>query len=563
MKKNLAKRLLTSVAALALGVTTLAGGSVVGASEDAGSGNFRTLDEIKESGTINIGVFSDKYPFGYVDENGDYQGYDVYFAERIGEDLGVEVNYVSTEAANRVEYLETGKVDVILANFTVTEERAQKVDFALPYMNVALGVVSHDDNVIESLDQVSADDQIIVISGTTAETYLEKEYPDIKLQKFDTYAAAKTAFENGTGVAWANDNTEVIAFSLENEGYTVGIPSVGSQDTIAPAVTKGNTTLLDWLNEEIVSLGAENFFHADYEATLVETYGADYEDTLVIEGGVVESAEEATEAVETAQTAEADPTLGIALEDIVPGNGETIKIAASPIPHAQILEKAAEILKDYGYELDIVEFEDYVQPNLVVESGEFDANYVEHIPYLESFNEEQGTHLAAAGKIHYEPFGIYPGTKSSLDDIADGDSIAIPNDTTNEARALLLLQDNGIITLKDGAGLTATVNDIAENPYNIEFVELEAAQVARVINEVSYVVLNGNYALEAGYSVGQDSIAYESTDSVAAQTYVNVIVVPEGNETNDKIQALVAVLRSDAIKQFIEETYDGAVVFYE
>lgn len=564
MKKNLAKRLLTSVAALALGVTTLAGGSVVGASEDAGGGNFRTLDEIKESGTINIGVFSDKYPFGYVDENGDYQGYDVYFAERIGEDLGVEINYVSTEAANRVEYLETGKVDIILANFTVTEERAQKVDFALPYMNVALGVVSHDDNVIESLDQVSADDQIIVISGTTAETYLEKEYPDIKLQKFDTYAAAKTAFENGTGVAWANDNTEVIAFSLENEGYTVGIPSVGSQDTIAPAVTKGNATLLDWLNEEIVSLGEENFFHADYEATLVETYGTDYEDTLVIEGGVVEAtAEEKTEAAEPAQAAEADPTLGIPLEDIVPGNGETIKIAASPIPHAQILEKAAEILKDYGYELDIVEFEDYVQPNLVVESGEFDANYVEHIPYLESFNEEQGTHLAAAGKIHYEPFGIYPGTKSSLDDIAEGDSIAIPNDTTNEARALLLLQDNGIITLKDGAGLTATVNDIAENPYNIEFVELEAAQVARVINEVSYVVLNGNYALEAGYSVGQDSIAYESTDSVAAQTYVNVIVVPEGNETSDKIQALVAVLRSDAIKQFIEETYDGAVVFYE
>ena len=286
MKKNLAKRLLTSVAALALGVTTLAGAGVVSASEDAGSGVFRTLDEIKESGTINIGVFSDKYPFGYVDENGDYQGYDIYFAERIGEDLGVEVNYVSTEAANRVEYLETGKVDIILANFTVTEERAEKVDFASPYMNVALGVVSHDDNVIESLDQIGADDQIIVISGTTAETYLEKEYPDIKLQKFDTYAAAKTAFENGTGVAWANDNTEVIAFSLENEGYTVGIPSVGSQDTIAPAVTKGNTTLLDWLNEEIANLGAENFFHADYEATLRSVYGAaSNADALVVEGG--------------------------------------------------------------------------------------------------------------------------------------------------------------------------------------------------------------------------------------------------------------------------------------
>ena len=248
---------------------------------------YRTLDEIKQSGTINIGVFSDKNPFGYVDENGEYQGYDVYLAERLGKDLGVEINYVSTEAASRVEYLETGKVDIVLANFTVTEERAEKVDFALPYMNVALGVVSHNDNVIESLDQISADDQVIVISGTTAETYLEREYPDIKLQKFDTYATAKTSFENGTGVAWANDNTEVIAYAIENEGYTVGIPSLGSQDTIAPAVSKGNSTLLDWLNEEIVSLGDEKFFHADYEATLIDTYGKDYEETLVVEGGKV------------------------------------------------------------------------------------------------------------------------------------------------------------------------------------------------------------------------------------------------------------------------------------
>ena len=199
----------------------------------------------------------------------------------------------------------------------------------------------------------------------------------------------------------------------------------------------------------------------------------------------------------------------------------------------------------------------------MVESGEFDANYVEHVPYLNSFNEEQGTHLVDAGDIHYEPFGIYPGTKSSLDDIADGDSIAIPNDTTNEARALLLLQDNGIIKLKDGAGLTATVNDIVENTKNINFVELEAAQVARVTKEVEYVVLNGNYALEAGYSVGRDSIAYESSDSVAASTYVNIVAVYEGNENSDKIKALVAVLRSDEIKKFIEETYDGAVIFYE
>ncbi|MDO5346338.1 MAG: transporter substrate-binding domain-containing protein [Lachnospiraceae bacterium] len=249
---------------------------------------YRTLDEIKEDGTINIGVFSDKNPFGYVDENGEYQGYDVYFANRIGEDLGVEVNFVSTEAANRIEYLQTGKVDIILANFTVTEERAEEVDFALPYMNVALGVVSPDANVIESLDDWNADDQIIVISGTTAETYLIENYPDIPLQKYDSYATAKNALENGNGVAWANDNTEVIAFALQNEGYTVGIPTLGSQDTIAPAVTKGNETLLNWINEEIKTLGEEEFFHADYDATLVDTYGEDYKDELVVEGGVTE-----------------------------------------------------------------------------------------------------------------------------------------------------------------------------------------------------------------------------------------------------------------------------------
>lgn len=248
---------------------------------------YRTLDEIKESGTINIGVFSDKNPFGYVDENGEYQGYDVYFANRIGEDLGVAVNFVSTEAANRIEYLQTGKVDIILANFTVTEERAEEVDFALPYMNVALGVVSPDSNVITSLENWNPDDQLIVISGTTAETYLIENYPDIPLQKYDAYAAAKNALENGNGVAWANDNTEVIAFALQNEGYTVGIPTLGSQDTIAPAVTKGNSSLLDWINQEIESLGEEQFFHADYEATLVDTYGLDYEDSLVVEGGRV------------------------------------------------------------------------------------------------------------------------------------------------------------------------------------------------------------------------------------------------------------------------------------
>ncbi len=246
---------------------------------------FRTLDEIKASGTINIGVFSDKNPFGYVDENGEYQGYDVYFARRIGEDLGVEINFVSTEAASRVEYLETGKVDIVLANFTVTPERAEKVDFALPYMNVALGVVSPDSRVITDLSQLTADDQVIVITGTTAEDYLVKNNPEITLQKFDTYANAKTALENGSASAWANDNTEVIAYALQNEGYTVGIPSLGSQDTIAPAVSKGNETLLNWINDEIKALAGEQFFHKDYEATLTETYGLDYEDSLVLEGG--------------------------------------------------------------------------------------------------------------------------------------------------------------------------------------------------------------------------------------------------------------------------------------
>lgn len=283
--KNLKKLLaLTLAGALTLGMTAC-GSSSDSASNKKSDTVYRSLDEIKESGTINIGVFSDKNPFGYVDENGDYQGYDVYFAERLGEDLGVDVNFVSTEAANRIEYLQTGKVDVILANFTVTDERAEEVDFALPYMNVALGVVSRDDNVIESLDNWDPDDSIIVISGTTAETYLVENYPDIQLQKFDSYATAKEAFENGTSVAWANDNTEVIAFALQNDGYTVGIPSLGSNDTIAPAVTKGNDTLLNWINDEITSLGEENFFHADYEATLVDTYGTEYEESLVVEGG--------------------------------------------------------------------------------------------------------------------------------------------------------------------------------------------------------------------------------------------------------------------------------------
>lgn len=242
---------------------------------------------------------------------------------------------------------------------------------------------------------------------------------------------------------------------------------------------------------------------------------------------------------------------------------KVIKVAASATPHAEILEQAKPLLEAKGYDLQVTVFDDYVQPNEVVESGDFDANYFQHIPYLESFNEEKGTHLVNAGGIHYEPFGIYPGTKASLDELADGDSIAVPNDTTNEARALLLLQDNGIITLKEGAGLTATKNDIVENPYNVDIVELEAAQVPRVKDEVAFMVLNGNYALEAGFSVAKDAIAYEKADSEAAKTYVNVIAVKEGNENSDKIKAFVEVLTSQEIKDYINNTYDGAVIPFE
>ena len=519
-------------------------GSISSDSADSGDADtvYRTLDEIKESGTVNIGVFSDKSPFGYIDENGEYQGYDIYFGNRIGEDLGVKINYVSTEAANRIEYLQTGKVDIILANFTVTEERAQEVDFALPYMNVALGVVSPDNAVVDSLENLGPDDEVIVISGTTAETYLDKNHPKIKLQKYDAYAEAKTALENGNGAAWANDNTEVIAFSNENPGFTVGIPSLGSADTIAPAVTKGNESLLNWLNDEIKSLGEESFFHSDYESTLLDTYGRDYEETLVVEGGASDAG--------TAKNDSAEPK-------------GTITVAASVTPHAEILAEAVKLLAEKGWTLEVTEFEDYVQPNLVVDSGEIDANYFQHVPYLDDFNKENGTSLVSVAGIHYEPFGIYPGTKKSLDEIADGDVIAVPNDTTNEARALLLLQDNGIITLADGAGLNATVKDITGNPHNVTIQELEAAQVSKVKDEVAFVVLNGNYALEAGFSVAHDAVAYETSDSAAAQTYVNVLVVKKGNENNEGILALVDVLKSDEIKQYIKDTYDGAVVPFE
>lgn len=262
-------------------------------------------------------------------------------------------------------------------------------------------------------------------------------------------------------------------------------------------------------------------------------------------------------------TAEQSETEESVAEELAADDKGTITVAASATPHAEILEEAKKILAEQGWTLEITVFDDYVQPNLVVESGEFDANYFQHIPYLDSFNEEQGTHLVNAGGIHYEPFGIYPGTKTDITALETGDVIAVPNDTTNEARALLLLQDNGIITLKEGVGLEATVNDIAENPYGIEIQELEAAQVSRVKDEVSFVVLNGNYALEAGFSVGKDAVAYEKSDSEAAKTYVNVIAVKEGNEANEGIVALVEVLKSEEIKAYINSTYDGAVIPFE
>ena len=273
----------------------------------------------------------------------------------------------------------------------------------------------------------------------------------------------------------------------------------------------------------------------------------------------------ATETPAAEATEEEAPAVEEAAEETVEESAEveekgTITIAASATPHAEILEAAKPVLAEQGWNLEITVFDDYILPNQVVDSGEMDANYFQHIPYLDEFNAERGTHLVNAGGIHYEPFGIYPGTKASLDEVADGDVIAVPNDTTNEARALLLLQDNGLITLKEDAGLTATVQDIVENPHNLEIQELEAAQVPRVVDEVAYVVLNGNYALQAGFSVAKDSIAYESSDSEAAKTYVNVIAVAEGNENNEGIKALVDVLKSDEIKQYINDNYDGAVI---
>ena len=539
-------KLLTVALALILAVSLTACGASTpaqqaGTEAETQEAVYRTLDEIKESGTVNIGVFSDKNPFGYVDENGEYQGYDVYFANRLGEDLGVKVNFVSTEAANRVENLETGKVDIILANFTVTEERAQKVDFALPYMNVALGVVSPDSKVITDLSQIGTDEEVIVISGTTAETYLTENNPEIKLQKYDTYANAKNALENKNAVAWANDNTEVIAFALQNPGYTVGIPSLGSQDTIAPAVSKGNETLLNWINGEIKALAAERFFHKDYEETLADTYGLDYEESLVVEGGVPASVGDAAE-----ETADAT----------------VLKIGASSTPHAELLEIVKPSLAAQGINLDIVIYDDYVLPNTALQDGTLDANYFQHRPYLDSFNESNGTDLVSAGLIHYEPFGIYSYSVTDLKALGDGATIIVPDDDSNQTRALLLLQQEGVIELPEGASVETgvTVLDIADDHgYQIQAVQADAVPaLLKNSDEGTIAVINYNYALGAGFKT-TDALAIEDASGDAAQTYANIIAVRRGDENNAAIQALVAALQDGAVDQYNAQTGAGIV----
>ena len=247
----------------------------------------RSLEEIKKSGKLRIAVFSDKKPFGYVDNNGKYQGYDIYLGDQLAKDLGVKPEYVPVDAANRAEYLISNKVDITLANFTVTDERKKQVDFALPYMKVSLGVVSPKGSVITKPEQLEGK-TLIITKGTTAETYFEKNYPNIKLQKYDQYSDAYQALLDGRDDAFSTDNTEVLAWALENKGFEVGITSLGDPDTIAPAVQKGNTELLNYINDEIKKLGKENFFHKAYEETLHPTYGeAAKADDLVVEGGEV------------------------------------------------------------------------------------------------------------------------------------------------------------------------------------------------------------------------------------------------------------------------------------
>lgn len=265
-----------------------AGNTAKSAQVDSKKKVYRSLDEIKKSGKIVIGVFSDKNPFGYVDEKGKYQGYDIWLANRLAKDLGVKVEYVSTEAANRAKFLQTGKVDITLANFTVTDDRKKVVDFALPYMKVSLGVVSPTKQLISSVDQLKGK-TLIVAKGTTADVYFSKNHPEVKLQKYDQYTEAYNALLDGRGDAFSTDNTEVLAWAIKNKGYKVGIESLGDTETIAPAVAKGNESLLNYINDEIKKLGKENFFHEGFDKTLKPVYGDTVKaDSLVVEGGKLE-----------------------------------------------------------------------------------------------------------------------------------------------------------------------------------------------------------------------------------------------------------------------------------
>ncbi|MCI8269638.1 MAG: ABC transporter substrate-binding protein [Lachnospiraceae bacterium] len=272
------------------------------------------------------------------------------------------------------------------------------------------------------------------------------------------------------------------------------------------------------------------------------------------------SAESTTAAPTTTAAAESEKKTEASAETTAaPAEMQKIVVGASPAPHAEILRAAKDVLAQKGYELEILEYVDYIQPNLALESADLDANYFQHLPYLESFNEENGTKLVSAASIHYEPFGIYAGKASSLDGLADGATVAVPNDTSNEARALLLLEAQGLIKLKDGADLTVTKNDIVENPKNLNLYEVEAAQIPRVVEDVDIAVINGNYAIEAGFKVSE-ALAVEDSESIAATTYGNVIAVREGHENDENIVALVEALTSDEVKAYIESTYEGAVV---
>ena len=253
------------------------------------------------------------------------------------------------------------------------------------------------------------------------------------------------------------------------------------------------------------------------------------------------------------------PESSAPVEESTSLEGTTITVGATPAPHAEILEVVKELLAEQGITLDIREFDDYILPNQAVEDGSLDANYFQHITYMDNFNVEYGTHLVSAAEVHYEPFGIYAGKTASLDELADGAQIAVPNDTTNEGRALLLLQEQGLITLTEDCGLEATKDDIAENPHNYEIVELEARLLPTTLQDVDIAVINGNYAIDAGLKVS-DALAIESADGTAAQAYVNVLAVEEGREDDPAIQALAAALCSQEVKDFIDETYEGAVV---